>query len=135
MVNRHRPIVPGHVPIELVVVLEEASAVAHGVGDLNRARRVCGTGYEDFQVTQPVRSGRLIFQLGALTVGHAGNIQKQSVVCAPRPRIFDGDETVYPMPLAFKRHHDAFVDNRRAIFRDGNGVVVVRDPPAPGKEW
>ena len=42
MIDRHRPVVAGHVPVELVVIFEEARAVANRVIDLDGARGIDG---------------------------------------------------------------------------------------------
>jgi len=44
------PIVAGDVPVELVILVEEARAVAHAIGKLNCARGVDGIGDVNFEV-------------------------------------------------------------------------------------
>ena len=102
MIDRHRPIIAGHVPVELVVIFEKARAVANRVIDLDGAGSIDRIGNENLQITETVRGGLLVFQLAAAAVRHPGDAQKQSVVRSPRSRIFDWDEAVNAMPLAVK---------------------------------
>src|ERR1700676_4344149 len=50
IIDRHRPIIASHVPVELVVIFEEAHAVTNGVVDFDRAIRVDRVGNKNFKV-------------------------------------------------------------------------------------
>src|SRR5579863_1484829 len=74
MIDRHRPIVAGHIPVKLVVIFEEAGAVANRVIDLDGAGGIDRIGNINLEVTEPIRSRRFVFQFVTIAVGHAGDI-------------------------------------------------------------
>ena len=134
MIDRHWPIVASHVPIKLVVILEEAGAVANRVVNLNGATGIHRVRDEDLQVAEAVGRGRFVFELAAIAVRHASDIQEKRVVRSPRPWIFDRDEAVNAMPLADECQRNTLMDCGRTVLMDGNGVVEIGDTPAAGKE-
>src|SRR5208282_609664 len=123
------PIVAGHVPVELVVLIEKARAVAHAVGDLNRARSIDRVGNVYLQIAVGAGSRRIVFELAAAFVGDAGDVHEELVVRAVRSGIFDRDLAVNAMPLAHKCQSDRFIDQGAAILVDGDGVLEARNAP------
>ena len=79
MVDRNRPIVAGHVPVELGVTfagtLEEADAVANGIIDVDDARGVEGAGNIDFEIASGSGLARIVLQLASVFVGDAHDIE------------------------------------------------------------
>src|SRR5208282_6304127 len=123
------PIVAGHVPVELVVLIEKARAVAHAVGDLNRARSIDRVGNVYLQIAVGAGSRRIVFELAAVFVGDAEDVHEELVVRAVRSGIFDGNRAVYAVPLADENQSDGFVDQSAAVVVDGDGVLKIRDAP------
>ena len=73
VIDRHRPVVAGYVPVELVIVTEKARSIAYAVGNLNRTRGVHGVGDVDFQVTGATGSCGIVLELAAVAIGDAGD--------------------------------------------------------------
>jgi hypothetical protein len=136
MVDGNRPIVAGHVPVELgviiVVTVEEANSITHGVFDVDDARRVDRAGNVDLEIAIGSRLARLVLQLVTVFVGDAQDIDKQRVVGSLRSGILDRDGTVNAVPLAGEGESDFFADQRRAIDGDGNCVFEIGDTPVVG---
>ena len=63
MIDRHRPVVAGDVPVELVVIFEITDTVANHVVDFNRARRIYSVGDKNFQVAVVTGSFGFVLQL------------------------------------------------------------------------
>ena len=102
MIDRHRPVVAGDIPVELVMIFEIADTVANDVVDFYRARGIYSVGDENFQIAVAAGSFGFVFQLLTGAVGDRGDIQKQRVVRASRPRIFDWDGAVNAVPWPIK---------------------------------
>src|SRR4030088_3135429 len=102
VVDGHRPVVAGDIPVELVMVFEEARSIAYAVNDFNRARGVDGVGDENLQIAVCAGGRRLILKFAAATVGDTGDVDEQFVVSAIRPRIFYWDSAVNAVPLPDK---------------------------------
>ena len=134
MIDRHRPVVAGDVPVELVVIFEITDAVADNVVDLHRARGVDGVRDIDFQIAVVAGSFGFVLQLLSGAVGDGGDIQKQGVVRASRAGIFDRDGAMNAVPLADKDELDALLNQGGAISADRDDVLKVGNPPALCKE-
>ena len=132
MVDGNRPIVAGDVPVELVVAIEEADAVANGVVDVDDARRVDRVGNIDFQIAIGAGLAGIVLQLVSVFVGDARDIEKERVVGAVRSGILDRNGAVNAVPLADESQGDFFADQGRAIGGDGDGVLEIGDAPVAG---
>ncbi len=130
VIDRHRPVVAGDIPVKLVVVFEITDAVADDVADLHRARGVHRVRDVDFQIAIAAGSLGLVLQLLAGAVGDRRDIQKQRVVRAARAGILDRDGAVNAVPLADEDEIDALLHQCRAVIADQDGVLKVGDPPA-----
>src|ERR1700682_4243242 len=120
MVDGNRPIVAGHVPVELGVIIsgaisgaisrtvEKADAVANGVIDVDYARGVDRAGNVDFEIAGSSGLARIVLQLVSVFVGDAHDIEKERVVGSVRSGIFDGDGAVNPVPLTDESESDFF---------------------------
>src|ERR1700674_2495196 len=133
MVDGNRPIVAGHVPVELGVTfsgtIEEADAVANGAVNVDDARCVDRAGNIDFEIAGGSGLARIVLQLVSVFVGDAHNVEKERVVGSVRSGIFDGDGAVNAMPLTDESEGDFFADQGRAIGGDGDGVLEIGDAP------
>ena len=132
MVDRHRPIVARDVPVELIVILEVADAVLDHVVDLNRARGVHRIGNVDLQVAEAARNARIVLQLVAAAIGDAGDVEEKRVVGATWSGIFDGNEAMNSVPLAYEYQSDALIHDGAAVALDSDRVLEVGDSPALG---
>src|SRR5437660_10853372 len=137
MVDGNRPIVAGHVPVELGVIvygtisgiIEEADAVANGVIDVDYARRVDCAGNVDFEIAGGSGLARIVLQLVPIFVGDAHDIEKERVVGSVRSGIFDGDGAVNAVPLTDKSQGNFFADQGGAIGGNGDGVLEIGNAP------
>jgi len=119
------PIVAGDVPVELVVLVEEACAIAHAIGKLNCARGVDGVGDVNFQVAIGAGSGGVVFESGAIFVGDAGDGDEELVIRAVWAGILDGNGAVNAVPLSDENQRDGFVDQSAAVRVYGDGVLKI----------
>ena len=85
------PLVAGDIPVELVVVVEEAEGVGDDVLDGNGARAVVGVGNIDFQFEVLALAAGFEFQWTAVFVGDALDVEEKGVVQAARAGVFDGN--------------------------------------------
>src|SRR5260370_35185322 len=126
MVDGTRASVAGQVTVELgviiVVTVEEADSIAHGVVDLDDARRVDRAGNVDLEIAVGSGLARLVLQLVTVFVADAQDIDKQRVVGSLRPGILDRDGTGNAVPLPGEGQTDFFANQRRAIVGAGNYV-------------
>src|SRR6202795_538310 len=122
MVDGNRPIVAGHVPVELGVIIsgaisgaisrtvEKADAVANGVIDVDDAGGVDRAGNVDFEIPGGSGLARIVLQLASVFVGDAHDIEKERVVGSVRSGIFDRDGAVNAVPLTDESERNFFVD-------------------------
>src|ERR1700681_4506950 len=133
MVDRNRPIVAGHVPVELGITfsgtIEEADAVANGIIDVDDARRVNCAGNIDFEIAGGPGLRCIVLQLVPVFVGDAHDIEKECVVGAVRSGIFDGNGAVNAVPITDESESDFFADQGGAIGGDGDRVLEIGDAP------
>src|ERR1700693_5740609 len=137
MVDRNRPIVAGHVPVELGITIsgtisgtiEKADAIAHGVVDVDDARRVDRARNVDFEIACGSGLTRIVLQLVPVFVSDAHDIEKERVVGSVRSGIFDGNGAVNAVPLTDESESDFFADQGGAIGGDGDGVLEIGDAP------
>ena len=133
MVDGNRPIVAGHIPVELGVTfsgtIEEADAVANGIIDVDYARGVDRAGNVDFEIAGSSGLARIVLQLASVFVGDAHDIEKERVVGSVRSGIFDRDGAVNAVPLTDESESDFFADQGGAIGGDGDGVLEIGDAP------
>src|SRR5208283_299245 len=99
-VNGDVPEVAGDVPVELVVVVEKAQGVADDVINDDRLSGIVRVGNKDFEFTVLAFTAGLEFQLVAVAVGDAADIEKEAVVQAAGADIFNGDGAVDAVPGA-----------------------------------
>src|ERR1700693_5553763 len=145
MVDGNRPIVAGHVQVELGVTIsgtisgtiEKADAVANGVIDVDDTRRIDRAGNVDFEIAGGSGLTRIVFQLVPVFVGDAHDIKKERVVGSMRSGIFDRDGAVNAVPLTGESESDFFADQGGAIRGDGDGVLEIGDAPVAdlGAGW
>jgi hypothetical protein len=140
MVDGNRPIVAGHVPVELGVTfsgdlagtIEETDAVADRVIDVDYARRVDRSGKVDFEIAVGSGLAGIVLQLVSALVGDADDFEKERVVRSLRSGILDGNGAVNSVPLADEGQRDLFADQGGAIGRDRDGVLEIGDAPVAG---
>src|SRR5437660_2444420 len=130
MIDGNRPVVASHVPVELVVVVEETNAVAHGVVNLDRLGGVHRIGKINLQIAITVERVRLVFQPGSAAVRDAPDIHEQRVVRAAWAGVLKGDGAMNPVPFADEHQGDELADNCSSILVDCDGVLVITDAPA-----
>src|ERR1035441_3793960 len=141
MVDGNRPIVAGHVPVELgvtiVVTVEEADAITNGVVDVDYARGVDQIGNVDFEIAVGSGLARVVLQLISVFVGDAQDVEKQRVVGSLRAGILDWYGAVNAVPLAGEGESDFFADQGLAIGGDRNGCFEIgrSEERRVGKEW
>ena len=75
-----------------------------------------------------------IFQLRAVAVGDALDVDEQFVVRAARPRIFDRNGAVNPVPLALEHERDSLCHHGSAVFADGDVVLKISNAPGFGRD-
>ena len=136
VVDGNRPIVAGHVPVELgviiVVATEEADAIADGVIDVDDARRIDRAGNVDLEIAVGSGLAGIVFQLVSVFVGDAQDIDKERVVGSLRSGILDRNGAVNAVPLADESQGDFFADQGGAVGGDGDGVLEIGDAPVAG---
>ena len=132
MIDGNGPIVAGYVPVELIVTIEEADAIADGVIDVDYARRVDCAGNVDLEIAIVPRLARIVLQFVSGFVSYAQDIDKQRVVGSLRPGILDGNGAVNAVPRADKRQGDFFADQGPAITGDRDRVREIGDTPVAG---
>ena len=76
MIDRHRPVVSGDIPVELVVVFEKSRAVADAVRDLDGARRVESVGDIDLQVAKSAGGRGFVLELVAIPIGDTRDVEE-----------------------------------------------------------
>src|SRR6202161_2100069 len=123
------PIVSGHIPIELVILIEESGSVAHAVSDGDGARGIDGVGNVNFEIAGGAGGGRIVFEFGAVFIGDAFDVDEKLVVRAVWSGIFDGNRSMNAVPLANENQRDGFVHQSAAVIVDGDGVLKVGDAP------
>ena len=132
MVDGNRPIVARYVPVELVVTIEEADAIANGVVDVDDARGVDRAGDVDFEIAIVSGLAGIVLQLVPVFVGDARDIDKERVVGALGAGILHRNRTMNAVPLADEREGDFFADQSGTIRGDGDGVLEIGDAPVAG---
>src|ERR1019366_1788794 len=136
MVDGNRPIVAGHVPVELgvtiVVTVEEADSITNRVVDVDYARGVDRAGNVDFEIAVGSGLARVVLQLISVFVGDAQDVEKQRVVGSLRAGILDWYGAVNAVPLAGEGESDFFADQGLAIGGDRNGCFEIGDTPVVG---
>src|ERR1700686_2843102 len=140
MIDRHRPVIAGYVPVELGVTIivvivsdavtpEEADAVAHRIINVDDARGVDRSGYIDFEIAVGPRFARIVFQLVPVLVGNAHDLEKERVVGSFGSGIFDGNGPMDAVPLADEGECDFFADQGGAVGGDRDSVLEIGDTP------
>ena len=132
VINRYRPIIPRDVPIELVVIREEPSSVAHPVSDLDDLADIGRAGNVDLQVAILPRAGGIVLEVAALGIGDALNVDEQFIVRPVGPGIFNRNRAVDSVPLAHEDQGNALAHQRTAIFLDRDIVLKIGNPPGLG---
>ena len=134
LIDRHRPVVAGHVPVELVVIVEEARRVRDRISNDDGLLRVLGAGNEDLQLAIGALAVRLVFQRVAVAVGNALYFQKQTIVGSVRAGIVDGNGAINSLEAAVEDHGDALHHDHSALIVDRDGGMKVGDVPvaSPG---
>jgi hypothetical protein len=113
-------------------LVEEADAIAHGVIDVDYARRVYRVGNVDFQVAVVSGLAGIVLQLVSAIVGDAQDVDKEGVVGSLGSGILDWDSAVNAVPLADEGEGDFFADQGGAVGGDGDGVLEVGYAPVAG---
>src|SRR5512146_3358222 len=101
MVYRDTPVVAGHVPVQLVVAVEEPYTVLNFVLDVDLPRGINSAWNVDLEV--PIGSvfdRTLVFELLSSIVGDGTDFQEQRVISPMWPGVLDGQSTMDAMPLA-----------------------------------
>src|ERR1700692_272045 len=139
MVDRHRPVVAGYVPVELGVTVavsvaaavtpEEANAVAHHIIDVDDARGVDRAGNIDFEIAVGTGLTRIVFKFVPVLVGHAHNLEKEGVVGSFGAGIFDRNRAMDAVPLDDEGEGDFFADEGGAVGGDRDGVLEIGYAP------
>src|ERR1700723_4092260 len=121
-IDRNRPIVSGHIPIELVILIEEAGSVANAVSDVDCARGIAGVGHVNFKIAGGAGRGRIVFEFGAVFIGDAFDIDEELVVRAVWSGIFDGNRSMNAVPLANENQRNGFFHQSATVIVDGDAV-------------
>lgn len=104
--NRELPLVARHVPVELVVVLEEFEAVSYPVAENHGASRVVRFGYPDLDLQIVTVPGELALERVSLLVRHPEDVDEEAIVEATGRAVFDRNRPVDPVPRAEKARLD-----------------------------
>src|ERR1019366_4050207 len=121
-VDGHRPVVAGHVPVQLVVTVEPAHRIGHLVGDDHAARGVHRVGNVDLEMAVAVLRAGVVLQRVAAAVEDAGDFEEQGVVGAARARVLDGNVAVDAVIFADENQINVLVDDGRPV---GGNVDVA----------
>jgi hypothetical protein len=110
MLDGNGPVIAGHIPVELVILIEEPSRVANRVIDVDGFRGIDRIGNIDFQVAVSTRGAGIIFQCSAGVVHDAVHLQEERVIGAVRTGILERNGAMDSVPLAIEDEIDAFFD-------------------------
>src|SRR5438270_11890082 len=111
MIDGYRPVVTGYVPVELVMILKVANAVAHVVNDFDSASGVHSIRDQYLQISQTMSDAGFILQLLTCGIGDSDDINQQCVIGATGTRIFDRNKAMDAMPFADENQGQALADS------------------------
>ena len=123
----HIPFVAGDVPVQLVMIFEEAQGIGDSVFNNEGPRNVRGVGDVDFQFAVVPLARAFVSQAVAGDRGDAFHVEEERVVHALRSNVLDGNFAVQATPGADEPHLDFFADVDDAIRRDADLGVESLD--------
>ena len=139
--DRHVPLVAGHVPVELVVIGEEAERVRHAVAEDDRPGRVLRIRDPDLELAVVPLGAGLVAQRTPGPVGHGERAEEEPVVEALGGPVDDRDGAVEAVPGAREARADGLGHVDARVARDRHLGVEALDgerarsrPPAGGGE-
>ena len=122
------PFVAGHVPVKLVVIVEEADRVEHAVTDDDGARGVFRIRHVNFEFGVAALAALLVFERMAVVVGDAERLEKKRVIQALRRGVFDRNGAIDAVPVrAGELRVNDFGDFDRAVGVDSDLLVEMLD--------
>src|ERR1019366_7563144 len=121
-VDRYRPVVAGHVPVQFVVPVAPAHRIGHLVGDDHASRGVHRVGNVDLEMAVAALGAGVVLQLVAAAIEHAGDFEEQGVVRAVRARVFDGNVAINAVIFADENQVNVLVDGGHPV---GSNVDVA----------
>ena len=126
--QRNVPVVAGDVPVELVVIFEEAEGVGDGVLDIDGLDGIVGVVDEDFEMAIVADAGGFVLEIVAGGVGDTGNGEEEGIVHPLRGDVFDGDVAIEAVPgSADEVDGDGFGDVDGGVGEDGDLGVEFFD--------
>ena len=132
------PFVARHVPVELVVILEESQCIEHAITKDDRARRVIRIRHIDLEFCVASLGPSLVFERLAGVVCDAERLEKERVVESCGGRVLDRDRAVDAVPIrADELRFDGLSDFDRAVGAYYNPFVEMLDHDLPRcqREW
>ena len=123
----HLPLLPGDVPVKLVVVVEEAQRLGDAVADDDRADRVPGVGHPHLELAVVPFATALVAQRRTRLIGHRIDRQTQRVVELLRRDVLDRNRAVQAVPAAREPGPDGLDDLDAAVAIDGHAGLERRD--------
>src|SRR6266404_6960296 len=129
------PSIAGHVPIELVVVLEKTKRIGNRIFYGNVLCGIVGIRNINLELTVMALAAGLVLESAAAHVDHALNIEKQRVIQPLRRNVFNRDRSIKPVPgPADKMRLNTLGDIDRAVRQDDRFGLEVFDAQLAGAE-
>src|SRR5581483_1602436 len=128
-VDRNRPVIAGHVPVELVVGIEIANRVRAAVVDEDGLGGIHRAGNVDLQLAVAAFAAALVLETLAGGIGNRFDVQKQCVVAASWARIVNGNGAIDSVEGTVEHQGDLFSDRGAAVAVDDDVRVEVRNAP------
>jgi hypothetical protein len=113
--DRRFPFVARHVPVELVVLIEEAKAVRNPVAQLDRPRRVRRARHIDLQLPVVTLPADFVPQLAPFGIRDRLDIETERVVQALGRVVLNRNRPVDPVPRSGEPRNDDLLDDDRSV--------------------
>ena len=127
-----------HIPVQLVMLLEEPQAVRYRVPEYYGASRIVGARNPDLEDAVPARAFGLIPEVAARVVLNTPDPDPQRVIRAVTGTVFDGDLAEDAVPRPGEPHHDRLCDVEGTARQDHDVRVERCDlerTPLSGCRW
>ena len=119
------PFIARHIPVKLVVIVEEAKGIEHAIADDDGARGVLGIRHIDFEFRVAAVAGLLIFERVAVVIGDAEWLEEERVVQALRGGVLDWNRAIDAVPCAGEVRVNDFRDFDCAVGADSDLLIEV----------
>src|SRR6266404_771295 len=117
--NGNVPRIAGHVPVELVVVLEETQRIGNRIFDGDFPRGIVGIRNINFQLAVMALAAAFVLKRAAAAVQDAFYVEKQRVIQPLRRNILDRNRSIKAVPrTSDKVRLNGFSDIDRTVRRD-----------------